>query len=252
MNTPDMRAVAASAMASAAMLERALEKGGHPPEETERLLFHLSRHLRAAGTARLLTEADGATFRQCLQRSGEARRRLLQWATGARRPFNRFTATSHLGPLCDALTAGADALARDIARLSTDTPVKGYEDEEDFLYARLLGLLTLDADKVPGKAEPLLDGLERALEGQEGPRLAMGRALVARRQDAFDAALEALLTEHESRYEARARAMSVEDECSLAERYVSVEGLALLRLAERRGLAVQPDYIFLPSLARAP
>jgi hypothetical protein len=46
--------------------------------------------------------------------------------------------------------------------------------------------------------------------------------------------------------------MSLEDECALTERYVSVEGLALLRLAERRGLAVQADYLFLPSLARVP
>jgi hypothetical protein len=252
MNAPDMRAVAASATASAALLERGLEKSGHPPEETERLLFHLSRYHRAAGIARLLTEADGVAFRLSLQRSGEARRRLLQWATGVRWPFNRFTATGHCGPLCDALSAGADALARDIARLSSDTPVKEYEHEEDFLYGRLLGLLALDADTAPGRVEPVLDALERALEGQEAPRLAMARALVIREQDAFNAALDALLTEHESRHDARARAMSLEDECALTERYVSVEGLALLRLAERRGLAVQADYLFLPSLARVP
>lgn len=79
----------------------------------------------------------------------------------------------------------------------------------------------------------------------------MCRALVTRQQDDFNAALEALLTEHESRHEARARAMSAQDECSLTDCCVSVDGLALLRLAERRALAVQPDYIFLPSLARA-
>ncbi|QSQ23712.1 immunity 49 family protein [Pyxidicoccus parkwayensis] len=252
MNKLDMRAVAASATASAALLEHALEQGGHPPEKTERILFHLSRYLRAAGIARLLTEVDRDAFRLCLQHSAEARRQLLQWAIGARRPFNRFTATGHHGPLCDALAVGADELARDIVRLSSDTPVKAYEHEEDFLYARLLGLLALDADAAPGRAEPLLDALEHVLEGQEAPRLAMGRALVARKQDAFDAALDDLLTEHASRHDAMARIMSAEDECSLTERYVSVEGLALLRLAQRRGLAVQTEYIFLPSLARAP
>ena len=122
MNTPDMRAVAASATASAAFLERALAKGGHLPEETERILFHLSRYHRAAGIARLLTEAGGTAFRGCLQRSGEARRQLLQWATGARRPFNRFTATGHHGPLCDALVAGADDQRRGLA-VQPDSPL---------------------------------------------------------------------------------------------------------------------------------
>lgn len=252
MSTPDMRAVAVSATASATLLEEALALGGHPPEERERLLFHLSRYHRAAGIARLLTEADGAAFRQCLVRSAEARLQLLQWATGARRPFNRFTATSQHGPLCDALAAGADALARDIARLASDTPVKGYEDEEDFLHGRLLGLLALDEDVVAGKVEPLLDALERVLGGNVTPRLAMGRALMTRRQEDFDAALDALLAEHASTHDARARAMSVEDESSLTERHVSVEGLALLRLAHGRGLTVQAEYIFLPGLARAP
>jgi hypothetical protein len=183
-------------------------------------------------------------------RSGEARRQLLQWATSARRPFNRFTATSYQGPLCDALAAGADALARDIARLSSDTLVKGYEYEEDFLQARLLGLLALDADAVPGGTEPLMAALERVLEGQDAPRLALCRALVARQQGDFDAALDALLAEHESRQTASARAMKAEDDCSMTERYIFVEGFAWLRLAQRRGLAVQPEYPFLPGLAR--
>lgn len=251
MNAPDMHAVAASATASAALLEGALEEGPRPPEETERILFHLSRYHRAAGIARLLTEANGPAFRASLTRSGEARRQLLEWATGAHRPFNRFTATGNHGPLCDALAAGADSLARDIARLSSDMLVKGYEYEEDFLYARLLGLLALDEDALPGRAGPLLDALERTLDGRDGPRLAMCQALLEPRQEDFDRALEALLSEHEFRQDARARTLNAMDEHSETERYVFVEGLALLRLARRRGLTVQPEHPFLPGLARA-
>lgn len=251
MTAPNMRAVEASASAKAALLEEELEQGQRPPEEVERILFHLSRYTRAAAIARLLAYADGATFRERLVRSGEARRRLLQWAAGARRPFNRFTATGHYGPLCDALAAGADTLAHDIARLSADTPVKGYEFEEDFLYARLLGLMATGDDSVPGRAEPLLDALERVMDGQDFPRLAMCRALLAREQEGFDATLQALLDERDRHFHAQAKSFTPKDEEAETEPFIFLEGLALLRLAERRGLTVQTDYLFLPSLARA-
>jgi hypothetical protein len=112
-------------------------------------------------------------------------------------------------------------------------------------------LLALDTDAVPGRAGPLLDALERWPGEQDSPQLAICRALVARQQEDFNTALQALLTEHERRQDAKARAMGGKDEHSETERYVFVEGLALLRLAQRRGLTVQPDSPFLPSLARA-
>jgi hypothetical protein len=251
MNAPNMRGLEASASAKAALLEEELEPGQRPPEEVERILFHLSRYLRAAAIARLLAYADGATFRARLVRSGEARRRLLQWATGARRPFNRFTAAGHYGPLCDALAAGADELAHDIVRLSADTPVKGHEFEEDFLYARLLGLMATEDDAVPGRVEPLLDALERVMDGQDFPRLAMCRALLAREQEGFDAALQALLEERARHFRSQAKSFTPRDEEAETEPFIFVEGLALLRLAERRGLSVRSEYLFLPSLARS-
>jgi hypothetical protein len=250
MSAPGIRDVETSASAKAAMLEEELAQGQRPPEEVERILFHLSRYARAAAIARLLAYADGATFRERLARSGQARLRLLQWAVGARRPFNRFTATGHYGPLCDALASGDDALARDIARLSADTLVKGYEFEEDFLYARLLGLLATGDDALPSRAQPLLEALERLVEDSDFPRLAMCRALLAREQEGFDSALQALLEERDGQFQAKARAFTSRDEEADTEPFIFVEGLALLRLAERRGLAVQTDYLFLPSLAR--
>ncbi|MBZ4417957.1 Imm49 family immunity protein [Myxococcus sp. RHSTA-1-4] len=250
MNAPNMRALETSASAKAALLEEELSQGSRPPEEIERIFFHLSRYTRAAAIARLLAYADGATFRERLARSGEARRRLLQWATGARRPFNRFTATGHYGPLCDALASGADELARDIVHLSTDTLVKGHEFEEDFLYARLLGLMATGDDTAPGRVEPLLESLERIMDGQDFPRLAMCRALLAREQESFDAALQALLEERDRHFRAQASSFTPRDEEADTEPFIFVEGLSLLRLAEHRGLSVQSDYLFLPGLAR--
>jgi hypothetical protein len=44
----------------------------------------------------------------------------------------------------------------------------------------------------------------------------------------------------------------LEDVHVLAQRHVSIEGLALLRLADRRGIPTEREYLFCPSLARLP
>ncbi|QSQ22278.1 immunity 49 family protein [Pyxidicoccus parkwayensis] len=251
MSVPNMRAIELSASSKAGELARELEVGHRPPEEVERILFHLSRYARAAGIAHLLAYADGATFRQHLLRSGEARRQLLQLARQQGRPVNRFTATGNYGPLCDALAAGADETARDIARLSFTEHVRRDEYEDDFHYARFLGWLVAGDEAQRAEAEGFLDAFERVLQGESSPRLDLCRALMAHEQEGLDSALKALLEERERHFHAKAKSWSVKDEHYETERFVFVEGLALLRLAERRGLSVQAEYLFMPGLARA-
>ena len=44
----------------------------------------------------------------------------------------------------------------------------------------------------------------------------------------------------------------IEDRVSIAFRQVYVDGLALLRIAERLKLPLQSEYLYMPSLARVP
>jgi hypothetical protein len=44
----------------------------------------------------------------------------------------------------------------------------------------------------------------------------------------------------------------VEDVHVFAQRHISIEGLALLRIADRRGIRTESDYLYCPSLARLP
>lgn len=251
MNAPSMLSVEISASSKADELARELEVGRRPPEEVERILFHLSRYARATGIACMLASANGASFRRHLTRSGEARRQLLQLAHQQGRPVNRFTATGNYGPLCDALAAGADELARDISRLSFAEHVRRDEYEDDFQYARFLGWLVAGDEARRAEAEDSLAALERVVEGEPSPRLDLCRALLAHEQEGFDNALQALLEERERYFHAKAKSWSVKDEHYETERSVFVEGLALLRLAARRGLSVQAEYRFMPGLARA-
>jgi hypothetical protein len=76
------------------------------------------------------------------------------------------------------------------------------------------------------------------------------RALLAREADAFHLALQALVEEHGGHFQSRAGSLDARQAYFQTERAIFVEGLALLHLAMRHGLAVEKgEYAFLPSHA---
>ena len=60
-----------------------------------------------------------------------------------------------------------------------------------------------------------------------------------------------LIDERAAWFRARVGRLAPEDPSFETDRFVFIEGLALVRLAELRGLRVEEEYLFLPSLARA-
>ena len=96
-------------------IEEDLAQGQRSAEDRERFLFYLSRHGRIAAISGLLVRADVATFRERLLRSATWRLRLLREREAGQRPFNGFSCAGQIAPLCDALAASADALARELA-----------------------------------------------------------------------------------------------------------------------------------------
>jgi hypothetical protein len=221
------------------------------PEQQQQLLFHLSGHCRVAAICVLLTEADVPRFRHWLERSARARVQLLQ--LGAGRPPARFQCASHTGPLFDALTGDCAPLALEIARASPARWLGGEEWEEDFRYARFLHVLLLDGLRSTPEAESALLALQRAEEGCErpSPRRRLCEALLLRQQAPFDEALEDLLHEREQESLERERSGPLARPAHHhTEKYVFVEGLALLRLADSCGLKTRPEYPMLPGLAR--
>ncbi len=90
------------------------------------------------------------------------------------------------------------------------------------------------------------------MDGDENPRLQVCQALAARNAGAFAEAFEKFLTAFEEAIQKNIARGQLEDVHVLAQRHVSVEGLALLRLAGRRGIPTEKEYLFCPSLARLP
>ncbi|MCY1078905.1 Imm49 family immunity protein [Archangium lansingense] len=155
--------------------------------------------------------------------------------------------TSQTLPYLDALASNDLDGARGIALRSQKTHQADDEYEEDFLYMRFLMNLLARPDDAP---LPLLARYEKLLEGNEDFRFDACRALLAGDGEALDAALDALMMEKKSRAERLLAKDALDpDEASTTER-VSIEGLALVRLATLRGVKVRQIHPLIPPVAR--
>lgn len=198
-------------------------------------------NFRRAAIASLLQTARSPLFRKRLQRSGAAFAHFLQQAA------HETKKTSASMPYLDALAAGDFDTATVIAQLSRRDWRSDEEYEEDFLFYEVLmqhGSLGADDGTVSG----LIDRWEQCLAGTVDERLEVCRALVRRDAAAFEKALKKWLRVRASDF--RDRRSELEDEVLATEASVSIEGVAIARLAVRNGLPLVQDYPQIPSTAR--
>jgi hypothetical protein len=221
-----------------------------PVSEMGRLCADLSRYYRALGIAILLDEADPDGFFHWLIQSALTHKFFLDRCRVENKPNAPYRKASFLEPLADALAANQWKLAREIAALSPQQWQQGDEYEDDFAYARILGLLADPGAPDLAGLQAALAQLERALEKAPSVRLDLCRALLARDAAAFGPAFEALLADHERAMEELSHSTHSTEAWFEPNRRIMVEGLAVLRLAEALQLPTEPDYRLCPRLAR--
>lgn len=202
------------------------------------------RQWRRRGIGRFLTSARPSELWADLARSSSALAAHLT-ATGGRQ-----VAASKCEPWFDAVAIGDWAGAEVIARGASPVLLPDLEYEEGYLHVRLLQALAAGRHDKAAFERMLVRQRELAAEGPEA-RTEIGQALVDHDAGALADALERLLRERAWRYaEARAAEVVTEEEWA-TEAQVCIEGLALVRLAERLGLPVEPGLRFVPDLLRA-
>jgi hypothetical protein len=195
--------------------------------------------MRRAAIASLLRTGRPGIFRQRLQQSGSA----FAWYLGQSQPGA--VRLSDSAPFLDAVAAGDLATASEIARRSHHVWVATDEYEEDFLFYEFLTTPALGAEAAAtGPALKLLVRWEAALAGTEDPRLGVCRALIGGESSGFDAALLDFLNARE-RQQREALDMQ-EPEAAATESSVSIEGLALRRLAVEWGLTPAAEHPQIP------
>jgi hypothetical protein len=199
------------------------------------------RNLRVAGIGSLFLTGTPEVFHRRLQQSAWAFAWLLEgWGEAVKR-------TSRALPFFDAVAAGDFPAAARVAELSRRTCVPDEEYEEDFLFVEFL-MQRFFLGATEDDCERLLGRYEQALQGAEDSRLPLCWSLLEREAVAFNEALSRFLSERSDGYEVRAE--DEPPEILATEALLSVEGLALARLAERAGLSTEEDYLHVPSLAR--
>jgi hypothetical protein len=159
--------------------------------------------------------------------------------------------SSFVDPFFDAVAANQLKLASDIARLSPDQWLEDYEYEDDFAYAYFFYRLISFDEVETRELMEVLAQFERALEGQHSIRLELCNALFVQDQEAFDEAFTNLLNEYQSRTDTLADDSVQSHEFTFeANRRIFVEGLAILRIAEKLQLETQEEYVLCPNIAR--
>jgi hypothetical protein len=163
----------------------------------------------------------------------------------------RYRRASFVDPAFDAIATRQWRLAVDLFQLVAHEWSEGEEYEDDFCYAEFVRRAVTDPT-VP--ADDVLARWERALEGRPDLRLEVARSLHARDGAAFESTLADLLAAVHKKASEMADpvegSLLATDEAFLPNRWVSIEGLALLAVAERLGVATSQEFDTCPPLAR--
>lgn len=206
-------------------------------------VHQICTYYRQLGVATLLQEGSADRYHICaMQSAGMYLYELEPQPDGAK-------VTSFAKPLFDAIGSGYWEAARWIAEASRPTwnPEREYED--DFLYVWFLiqhGVLQAPAEVT----EPILERYEEVLDGELDLRLDVCRALLRRHAKDFDTALVGLLERRRHDVNAMADRGALGDDAAMWMRHFSLEGVALLKIAERLRMATEPQYLHCPGPVR--
>ena len=210
----------------------------------------ISRHYRALGICGLLVNGDIDEFFHSLIRSAQTRKYFLDRCLRENYMTDPYMAASFIGPFFDAVAAHQFHLAEAIARLSPITWQERDEYEDDFAYTNFLHILIMGGLDALQQSQPILDQFEAALEGVASPRLEVCKSLRGLDQEQFAASFDILLNARKAEVQADRKTSTSEEITFEPEASIFVEGLALLKIAERLGLPTDPEYSLCPALAR--
>jgi hypothetical protein len=200
-------------------------------------------NFRIAGIADLLLTARSEDF---LRRAHQSGRAFLYFLEGA---GDSAKLTSRSEPFFDAIAATDFDGARAIAMASRRTWRKGEEYHEDFLFVDFV-MKHFFLGAPDSECQEILELHEQVLEGADDTRLGVSQALFRGDAQLFEVALLDHLTARKRHFRGLMDSGAVSPEIACTEAHLSVEGVALTRLAERKGMATHSDYPQVPSIAR--
>jgi hypothetical protein len=222
----------------------------YPIEQLGRLSNELSEKFRVLAIILLLSEAKTDTFYHNLIRSVQCRQRYLKRSQDENYLADFYRASSRNEAFFDALAASQFDVARNIAQLSPKHWFSENEYEEDYCYSQVLYRLLVDDSQADSSdVNPLVARFESA---GGGARLEICKSFMAHDQESFHISFRALLDERDLEIKKAKERGQMEDVKVMANREIFIEGLGILRLAEKLEFPTEREYRYCPLLARLP
>jgi hypothetical protein len=210
----------------------------------------ITRELHLIAVATLLVDGNPQGFFLNLCRAAENWRRLHGLLRSRKLAPPPTTKTM---PLLAALAAGHLELADALATAPTAERLEAEEYEDEYLWASILRHLARQTPSPASTVKPLLTRLHQANKKEYGHRCDVALALLAKDGAGFAKAFEKARLDYELNTEKKAASFATPFTPFAPHRFLWLEGLALLRLAERTGFVLEDaDYKYCPPLARVP
>lgn len=158
---------------------------------------------------------------------------------------------SKSAPFFDAIACNDFEGARLIVSKSRPDWNQEKEYEEDFLYFHFL-MKFFFSDKTPDSDSlySILERYEKVLEGNDDVRFNLCESFLKKDAAAFNTGLESLVVQEEENYQQLLETENIDPQEAVTLKRISIEGLALVRLAEELRMKTQRNYLLIPSLAR--
>lgn len=214
------------------------------------IALEVGRKCRALGIMGLLATGDDSHLHDNLRLSGEYRLKYLQRviATGQQQEQHHY-ARGRLQPVFDLIAAGEHTLLKSLNDLSPTDFNPKREYLPDHCYVSLLCEFSL-SDSLPldteeNSIQTSLEQYEQWLDGETDPRFELCTAIAENDESAFRDAFEMLLAQRVDHIEEH-RETDLEDAIIAAERFIFVEGLAVLRIARFHSFDVDQDFTLCP------
>lgn len=215
------------------------------------LYFTVAQSYRVLAICAVLMEADSGRFARLCALSAFARLAFLRELTSETAVHPRYICASKNIAFSGALAAGALESAEELAERSPTSHFDSYEYEDDFLFFHFMNRALLEPDD-NGALQRIIARWESVLEGQSSGYLDVCRVISLRDDEQLPSAMQALIATREAQLERYRSALNFSPELYATEGKIFLEGVALVRLAEMRGLRPDAEYRFIPSMARIP
>ena len=222
---------------------------GSPMRDIGYTFEELSTQFQVLGICQLLEYADIAEFRVNLVRSGYSKRYFLRKSEEQENTDDHHLALSRSEAFLDTIAADHLELAQEIARLSLRKWVADWEYEDDYYYYYFLHTVVIAYDNLPKtQLKSILNKFESSLEGLGSLRFEICKSILARDKENFHENFKSLLETISIAQEEKRQIVESYEYLFWPRSFISVEGFALLKIAELVGIQCIEEYPLCPNM----